>query len=128
MTALDELWVGVRSSLGLCCAGSIGRAPGELYHVAERTMTLERLLLPRIQFGFKVSFHIIFPAFTVELGGWLATLEGLHLVTGNAGSRRLFDFWLKILRGVLRLVPGGCHISFRCVAQPEALLHLVDKI
>jgi cytochrome d ubiquinol oxidase subunit I len=59
-------------------------------------MTLDPLMLSRIQFGFTVSFHIIFPAFTIGLGAWLATLEGLHLLTDNAVYRRLFNFWLKI--------------------------------
>ena len=59
-------------------------------------MTLDPVLLSRIQFGFTVSFHIIFPAFTVGLAAWLATMEGVQLATGNPVYRRLFDFWLKI--------------------------------
>jgi cytochrome d ubiquinol oxidase subunit I len=59
-------------------------------------MDLDPLLLSRIQFAFTISFHIIFPAFTIGLAAWLATLEGLSLVTGNAVYRRLFDFWLKV--------------------------------
>jgi hypothetical protein len=35
------------------------------------------------QFAFTVSFHIIFPAFTIGLAAWLATLEGLSLATGK---------------------------------------------
>ena len=52
--------------------------------------------LSRIQFGFVISFHIIFPAFTIGLGAWLTTLEGVRLATGNAIYRRVFDFWIKI--------------------------------
>ena len=37
------------------------------------------LLLSRIQFGFTISFHIIFPAFTIGLAAWLTVLEALHL-------------------------------------------------
>jgi cytochrome bd ubiquinol oxidase subunit I len=59
-------------------------------------MTLDPVLLSRIQFGFTVSFHIIFPAFTVGLAAWLATMEGMRLATGNPVYQRLFDFWLKI--------------------------------
>jgi cytochrome bd ubiquinol oxidase subunit I len=59
-------------------------------------VSLDPLLLSRIQFGFTVSFHIIFPAFTIGLAAWLATLEGMRLATGNPLYRRLFDFWLKI--------------------------------
>jgi hypothetical protein len=53
-------------------------------------MSLEPLLLSRIQFGFTVSFHIIFPAFTIGLAAWLATMEGMRLATGNPVYQRLF--------------------------------------
>ncbi len=59
-------------------------------------MELDPLILSRIQFAFVVSFHIIFPAFTLGLAAWLATIEGARLVTGNALYRRVFDFWLKV--------------------------------
>ncbi len=59
-------------------------------------MDLDPLLLSRIQFAFVVSFHIIFPAFTIGLAAWLATIEGTRLATGNPVYRRVFDFWLKV--------------------------------
>jgi cytochrome bd ubiquinol oxidase subunit I len=49
-----------------------------------------------LQFAFVVSFHIIFPAFTIGLAAWLATIEGVRLVTGNPVYRRVFDFWLRV--------------------------------
>lgn len=54
------------------------------------------LFLSRLQFAFTISFHIIFPSFTIGLAAWLAVLEGMHLVTARPVYRRLFDFWLKI--------------------------------
>ena len=54
------------------------------------------LLLSRIQFAFTVSFHIIFPAFTIGLAAWLMFLEALRLATGRPLYQELFDFWLKI--------------------------------
>jgi len=54
------------------------------------------LLLSRIQFGFTISFHIIFPAFTIGLAAWLTFLEALHLRTDRSVYRVLFEFWLKI--------------------------------
>jgi len=57
---------------------------------------LDPVLLSRIQFGFLISFHIIFPAFTIGLAAWLATIEGARLATGNMLYRRVFDFWLPI--------------------------------
>lgn len=54
------------------------------------------LALSRIQFAFTISYHIIFPSFSIGLAAWLTVLEGLHLFTKNPVYRRLFDFWLKI--------------------------------
>jgi cytochrome bd ubiquinol oxidase subunit I len=54
------------------------------------------LFLSRLQFAFTISFHIIFPSFTIGLGAWLTLLEGLHLATKRPVYLRLFDFWLKI--------------------------------
>ena len=59
-------------------------------------MAIDPLVLSRVQFAFVISFHIIFPAFTLGLAAWLATIEGARLVTGKPLYRRVFDFWLKI--------------------------------
>ena len=59
-------------------------------------MELDPVILSRIQFAFVVTFHIIFPAFTIGLAAWLATIETVRLVTGKPLYRRLFDFWLKV--------------------------------
>ena len=57
---------------------------------------LDPLLLARIQFAFTVSFHIIFPAFTIGLASWLAVLEWRWLRTGNTVYRDVYKFWIKI--------------------------------
>jgi len=54
------------------------------------------ILLARIQFAFTVSFHIIFPAFTIGLASFLAVLEFLWLKTNNTLFRDLYKFWVKI--------------------------------
>ena len=57
---------------------------------------MDALLLSRIQFGFVISFHILFPAFTIGLASWLAFLEWRWLRTREALWRDLYFFWLKI--------------------------------
>jgi cytochrome d ubiquinol oxidase subunit I len=57
---------------------------------------LDALLLARIQFGFTVSFHIIFPAITIGLASYLAVLEACWLRTQQSVFRDLYQFWLKI--------------------------------
>ena len=59
-------------------------------------MDFDPVFLSRLQFGFVITFHIIFPSFTIGLGAWLATIEGARLATGNPVYRRVFDFWLKV--------------------------------
>ena len=56
----------------------------------------DALLLARIQFAFTVSFHFIFPAFSIGLASYLAVLEGLWLKTGKLLYKDLFKYWLKI--------------------------------
>jgi cytochrome d ubiquinol oxidase subunit I len=57
---------------------------------------MDMVLLARLQFAFTVSFHIIFPAFTIGLASYLAMLEGLWLKTGRDVYLRLYRFWVKI--------------------------------
>src|ERR1700757_3452555 len=59
-------------------------------------MDMTALLLSRIQFAFTITFHIIFPSFTIGLAAWLAVIEAMSLATGRAVYRVIFDFWLKI--------------------------------
>ncbi|EQB11624.1 cytochrome D ubiquinol oxidase subunit I [Sphingobium quisquiliarum P25] len=56
----------------------------------------DALLLARIQFGFTVSFHFIFPAFSIGLASYLMVLEGLWLKTGRDIYLDLFRYWVKI--------------------------------
>ena len=59
-------------------------------------MELDALLLSRIQFAFVISFHILFPAFTIGLASWLAMLEFRWLRTGRPEYRNLYKFWIKL--------------------------------
>jgi len=72
------------------------------------------LLLSRIQFAFTISFHIIFPSFTIGLAAWLTVLEGLRLATGRPAYRRVFEFWLKIFGVAFGLgVVSGIVMAFQ---------------
>ena len=59
-------------------------------------MSLDALLLSRLQFVWVVALHILLPAFTVGLASYIAVLEGLHFFTGRAVYLRLSQFWLKL--------------------------------
>ncbi len=53
-------------------------------------------ILARVQFAFTISFHIIFPAFSIGLASFLAVLNARWLWTGDDTFRVLFDYWKKI--------------------------------
>jgi len=77
-------------------------------------MDLTALLLSRLQFAFTVSFHIIFPSFTIGLAAWLTVLEALHLVTGRPAYRLVFEFWLKVFGVAFGLgVVSGIVMAFQ---------------
>jgi len=74
----------------------------------------DAVLLSRIQFGFVMSFHIIFPAFTIGLASWLALLAGMYLKTRRTMWRELYLFWLKIFAVSFALgVVSGIVMSFQ---------------
>lgn len=52
--------------------------------------------LARMQFAFTVSFHIIFPAFSIGLASYLAVLNGLWMKTRDETYLTLFKYWKKI--------------------------------
>src|ERR1700709_903207 len=77
-------------------------------------MDMTALLLSRIQFAFTITFHIIFPSFTIGLAAWLTVLEALSLATGRAVYRVIFDFWLKIFGVAFGLgVVSGIVMAFQ---------------
>lgn len=52
--------------------------------------------LARAQFAFTISFHIVFPAFSIGLASYLAVLNALWLATGRKVYFSLFQYWKKI--------------------------------
>ncbi len=58
--------------------------------------SFDAVLLARLQFAFTVSFHFLFPAFTIGLASYLAVLNGLWLWTREHKYLDLFRYWVKI--------------------------------
>jgi len=72
------------------------------------------LSLARVQFGFTISFHIIFPAFSIGLASFLAYTEALWLRTGNAVHLAVFNYWKKIFAVVFGMgVVSGVVMSYQ---------------
>ena len=72
------------------------------------------LILARIQFGFTVSAHIIFPAFTIGLASYLAVLEALWLLTREQRYMTVFHYWKTIFAVVFGMgVVSGIVMSYQ---------------
>ncbi len=101
----------------ICDAANIAAWRGSFDWLSRRRCRNAR---QRLQFAFTVSFHIIFPAFTVGLAAWLAVLEALSLAAGRPVYRRLFDYWLGIFGVAFGMgVVSGIVMAFRIRHQLE---------
>ncbi len=75
---------------------------------------MNALLLARAQFAFTISFHFLFPAFSIGLASFLAVLEGLWLRTGSGVYANLYRYWLKIFAVVFGMgVVSGLVMSYQ---------------
>ena len=75
---------------------------------------LDPVILARIQFAFTISFHILFPAFTIGLASWLAVLEWRWLKTGNTAYAEIYRMWVKIFAVTFGMgVVSGVVMSFQ---------------
>src|SRR3954471_236789 len=74
----------------------------------------DAVVLARAQFAFTMSFHIIFPAFSIGLASYLAVLEALWLATQREVFLNLFNYWLKIFAIAFGLgVVSGIVMSYQ---------------
>ena len=72
------------------------------------------LLLARAQFAFTLSFHFLFPAFSIGLASFLAVLEALWLKTGAGVYANLYRYWLRIFAVVFAMgVVSGIVMSYQ---------------
>jgi len=78
------------------------------------TGTVTALNLARAQFAFTVSFHFIFPAFSIGLASYLAVLEALWLKTGRGVYANLYRYWIKVFSIVFGMgVVSGVVMSYQ---------------
>jgi cytochrome d ubiquinol oxidase subunit I len=92
-------------------------------------MDVTALLLSRLQFAFTISFHIIFPSFTIGLAAWLTVLEALYLKTGRTTYRIVFEFWLKIFGVAFGMgVVSGVVMAFQFGTNWSAMSKMVGPI
>src|SRR5580700_5831211 len=77
-------------------------------------LSLDPALISRAQFAFTISFHIIFPAFTIGLSAYVATLLVMWVATGRDRYQRLARFWTKIFAVSFAMgVVSGITLSYQ---------------
>ena len=77
-------------------------------------MPFDALHLARAQFAFTMSFHFVFPAFSIGLASYLMVLEALWLKSGDALYLDLFKYWLKLFAVVFGMgVVSGIVMSYQ---------------
>ncbi|MEJ2623070.1 MAG: cytochrome ubiquinol oxidase subunit I [Pseudolabrys sp.] len=59
-------------------------------------MHFDPVLLSRLQFAFVVTFHIIFPTFTIGLSAYIAVLGAMWVKTGQERFLHIMRFWTRI--------------------------------
>jgi cytochrome d ubiquinol oxidase subunit I len=59
-------------------------------------MSLDPVILSRLQFVWVIAFHILLPAFTVGLASFIAFMEGRYFFSNRPVYLRISKFWIRI--------------------------------
>jgi cytochrome d ubiquinol oxidase subunit I len=59
-------------------------------------MSPETVLLSRAQFALTIGYHILWPAYTIGISGWIVLVNGLWLATGRQIWHDLMRFWIRL--------------------------------
>lgn len=90
---------------------------------------LDPVMLSRIQFAFTVSFHIIFPAFTIGLASFLVVIEALRIKTGQKIYEEIYDLWVKIFALSFGMgVVSGLVLSYQFGTNWSDFSHKVGNV
>jgi cytochrome d ubiquinol oxidase subunit I len=92
-------------------------------------MDFDPVLLARLQFAFTISFHIIFPSFTIGLSAYIATLHVTAWWTGRGRFRRIAHFWTRIFAVSFGMgVVSGVVLSYQLGTNWSRFSHANGKI
>jgi cytochrome d ubiquinol oxidase subunit I len=92
-------------------------------------MTFDPVLLARLQFAFTVTFHIIFPSFTIGLSAYIAVLGLLWARTGRERFRTLMRFWTRIFAVSFAMgVVSGVVMSYEFGTNWSHFSHVVGNV
>jgi cytochrome bd ubiquinol oxidase subunit I len=77
-------------------------------------MQPDPVFLSRLQFAFTIGFHILWPAYTIGLSGFVVVLNTLWLRTHRPVYRELLRFWIRLFAlGFAMGVVSGLVMSYQ---------------
>lgn len=92
-------------------------------------MIIDTTLLSRIQFGFTIGFHILFPTLNIGLAVFLSIMEGLWLKTGKKVYLTICQFWTKIFALTFGMgVVSGIVLAYELGTNFGPFIHIVGGV
>jgi cytochrome d ubiquinol oxidase subunit I len=90
---------------------------------------LTTLMLSRMQFAFTITFHILFPAFSIGLATFLMIMEAVWLKTKNPLYYNICRFWIKVFAITFGMgVVSGIVMEFQLGTNWAGFTRLVGPV
>ena len=81
-------------------------------------MAFDSVLLSRLQFAWTIGYHILWPAYTIGISGFIAILSVCWVATGSMLYRALLRFWMHLFAlGFVMGVVTGLVLSYEIGAN-----------
>src|SRR5215472_12373669 len=92
-------------------------------------MTLDTITLSRLQFAFTISYHIIWPTYSIGVAWFITLFNALWLLTGQVAYRQLMRFWLRLFAlGFVMGVVTGVVLSYEIGANWSAFSRITGNV
>jgi cytochrome d ubiquinol oxidase subunit I len=92
-------------------------------------LSVDTLLLSRIQFGANISFHILFPTITIALGWMLLFFKLRFSATGDRKWMDAYMFWVKVFALSFAMgVVSGITMSFQFGTNWPGFMETVGNV
>jgi len=92
-------------------------------------MTLDTVTLSRLQFAFTIGYHILWPAYSIGIAGFIVLLNALWLRTGKTVYRDLMRFWIRLFAlGFVMGVVTGVVLSYEIGANWSGFSRITGNV
>jgi cytochrome bd ubiquinol oxidase subunit I len=92
-------------------------------------MTLDTVTLSRLQFAFTIGYHIMWPAYSIGIAGFIVLLNTLWLRTGKTVYRDLMRFWIRLFAlGFVMGVVTGVVLSYEIGANWSGFSRMTGNV